>query len=137
MSAAILRPIFVAAEARIGWRTMMPGLAALQFVPMAALIFAPAPEIVPPTVHRHGSKPEAAILGLYRRWRLDELCTAGLLCCVPSDTVAFRGDMGIAPSEATAMLSVLLGRAFANRQLWAYLAARVGGLGTVLAGSAC
>ena len=35
------------------------------------------------------------------------------------------------------MLSVLLGCAFVSRQFWGWLADRIGGLGTVLAGSAC
>ena len=35
------------------------------------------------------------------------------------------------------MLSVLLGSAFVSRLFWGWLADRIGGLGTVLAGSAC
>lgn len=35
------------------------------------------------------------------------------------------------------MLSVLLGSAFASRMFWGWLADRIGGLGTVFAGSAC
>ena len=35
------------------------------------------------------------------------------------------------------MLSVLLGCAFVSRQFWGYVADRIGGLRTILAGSAC
>jgi MFS family permease len=70
------------------------------------------------------------------------LCAASFLCCVPmampsSHLVAFCSDLGISPAQGAAMLSVLLGCAFFSRQFWGWLADRIGGLGTVLAGSAC
>ncbi|HEV2097428.1 MAG TPA: MFS transporter, partial [Stellaceae bacterium] len=70
------------------------------------------------------------------------LCVAGFLCCVPmampsSHLVAFCSDLGISPAQGAAMLSVLLGCAFVSRQFWGWLADRIGGLGTLLAGSAC
>jgi MFS family permease len=49
VSAAIWAPIFVVAEAHIGWRDTMLGFGALQFAlvaPAAAFIFTSAPEIV-------------------------------------------------------------------------------------------
>jgi choline dehydrogenase-like flavoprotein len=117
VSAAIRARIFVVAEAHIGWRDTMLGFAALQFAlvaPAAALTFTRAPEIAQPTGHRHGSKPEAQVLGLRPALVFGALCRAGFLCCVPmampqGHLVAFCGDMGIAPSEGAAMLSVLLG----------------------------
>jgi MFS family permease len=92
--------------------------------------------------HRHGSKPVAQVLGLKPALAFGALCTAGFLCCVPmampqGHLVAFCGDMGIAPSEGAAMLSVLLGCAFVSRQFWGYLADRIGGPRTILVGSAC
>ena len=145
VSAAIWAPIFVVAEAHIGWRDTMLGFAALQFAlvaPAAALTFTRAPEIAQSTGHRHGSKPEAQVLGLKPALVFGALCTAGFLCCVPmampqGHLVAFCGDMGIAPSEGAAMLSVLLGCAFVSRQFWGFLADRIGGPRTILAGSAC
>src|SRR3954451_21830602 len=65
VSAAIWAPIFVVAEAHIGWRDTMLGFAALQFAvvaPAAALTFTKAPEIDQPT--GHASKPKAQVLGL-------------------------------------------------------------------------
>jgi MFS family permease len=144
VSAAIWAPVFAVAETHIGWRDTMLGFAALQFVLIAptALIFISAPEIAQPTGHRDGSKPEARVLGLKPVLVFGALCMAGFLCCVPmampqGHLVAFCGDMGIAPSEGTAMLSVLLGCAFVSRQFWGFLADRIGGLRTILAGSAC
>jgi MFS family permease len=54
-----------------------------------------------------------------------------------SHLVAFCSDLGIAPVQGAAMLSVLTGSAFVSRVFWGWLADRIGGLGTVLAGSAC
>jgi MFS family permease len=70
------------------------------------------------------------------------LCAASFLCCVPmampsSHLVAFCSDLGISPAQGAAMLSVLLGCAFVSRQFWGWAADRIGGLGTVLAGSGC
>jgi MFS family permease len=57
---------------------------------------------------------------------------------VPSaHIVALCGDIGIKPTHGAAMLSVMLGSAFLARQAWGSLADRIGGLRTVLAGSAC
>jgi len=57
---------------------------------------------------------------------------------VPSaHIVAFCGDIGIKPTHGAAMLSLMLGCAFLARQAWGSLADRIGGLRTVLIGSAC
>ena len=70
------------------------------------------------------------------------LAAAGFLCCVPmampqGHLVAFCSDVGIPTSQGAAMLSVLLGCAFVSRQFWGYVADRIGGLRTILAGSVC
>jgi MFS family permease len=51
--------------------------------------------------------------------------------------VAFCSDLGISPGHGAAMLSVLLGAAFLSRQFWGALSDRIGGLYTMLVGSAC
>jgi len=63
-------------------------------------------------------------------------------CCVPmsmpqAHLVAFCSDLGISPVHGAAMLSVLLGSAFLSRQVWGALSDRIGGLYTMLVGSAC
>jgi len=65
------------------------------------------------------------------------LMAAVFCCCVPMNiplqhVVAYCGDIGIASQEGAAMLSVLLGSAFLARQLWGWVADRVGGLQTLL-----
>jgi MFS family permease len=134
---------FQHALAGFGWqRTMLAfsGVVAL-IVPMA-MFLRPAPQ------------PARAALASARVFRGTQglrlsattvqalLCAASFLCCVPmampsSHLVAFCSDLGISPAQGATMLSVLLGCAFVSRQFWGWLADRIGGLGTVLAGSAC
>jgi MFS family permease len=69
------------------------------------------------------------------------MCGAGVMCCIPmampqGHLVAFCTDLGIARSTGALMLSVLLSTAFLSRQIWGLIADRVGGLATVLIGSA-
>jgi MFS family permease len=123
VSAAIWAPIFVVAEAHVGWRHTMLGFAALEVVlilPAATLFFGPAPETAGAEGDRHGPQPGAPVLGLKPTIVLSGLCTAGFLCCVPmampqGHLVAFCSDVGIPASQGAAMLSVLLGCAFVSR----------------------
>jgi MFS family permease len=69
------------------------------------------------------------------------MCGAAVLCCIPmampqGHLVAFCSDLGIARSAGALMLSVLLGTAFLSRQIWGAISDRIGGLATVLIGSA-
>jgi MFS family permease len=69
------------------------------------------------------------------------MCAAAVLCCIPmampqGHLVAFCSDLGISRSMGALMLSVLLGTAFLSRQLWGAISDRIGGLATVLIGSA-
>ena len=69
------------------------------------------------------------------------MCCAAVLCCIPmampqGHLVAFCSDLGISRSVGALMLSVLLGTAFVSRQLWGAISDRIGGLATVLIGSA-
>ena len=69
------------------------------------------------------------------------MCIAPILCCIPmampqAHLVAFCSDLGFTRTFGAAMLSVLLGTAFLSRQLWGVISDRIGGLTTVLIGSA-
>ena len=70
------------------------------------------------------------------------IAAASFLCCVPmaipqAHLIAFCGDIGISAAHGAAMLSLLLGVAFFSRQVWGWIADRIGGLRTALIGSAC
>jgi MFS family permease len=126
-----------------GWQATMLGFAAaIAVIVPLALMLRPAPQ----PGHAVGSSVVLVRgtrgLGLRPNTVQALLCAAGFLCCVPmampsSHLVAFCSDLGIAPAQGAAMLSVLLGCAFASRMFWGWLADRIGGLATVLAGSAC
>jgi MFS family permease len=128
---------------RVGWQDTMLGFAAIValVVPLALLLRPP------PQPGRATGGAMHAFRGV-KAMRLPPntvqalLCAAGFLCCVPmampsSHLVALCSDLGIRPAQGAAMLSVLLGCAFASRVFWGWLADRVGGLLTVFAGSAC
>ena len=69
------------------------------------------------------------------------IAMAIIFCCIPmampqAHLPAFCSDLGILPSHGAAMLSVLLGAGFLSRQFWGWFADQIGGLTTVLVGSA-
>src|SRR6202012_3517817 len=83
----------------------------------------------------------ARVLGLPRNLVFAMMCAAGVLCCMPmampqGHLIAFCSDLGISRSMGALMLSVLLGTAFVSRQVWGVISDRIGGLATVLIGSA-
>jgi len=69
------------------------------------------------------------------------MAAASFFCCVPmampqTHLVALCSDLGIKPTHGAVMLSMLLAVAFLSRQMWGWISDRIGGLVTVLAGSA-
>jgi MFS family permease len=120
------------------------GVFALAFILPVTFFLKEPPKPAPvPARHassRSGERPRVA--GFHPNVAQALLCIAGFCCCIPmsipaAHIVAFCGDIGIKPTHGAAMLSVMLGCAFLSRQAWGALADRIGGLRTVLAGSAC
>jgi MFS family permease len=126
-----------------GWQaTMLSYAVVVVAVAPMALFLRPAPQpgravgssaVVVRGTHALGLRPNT-VQAL--------LCAAAFLCCVPmampaGHLVALCSDLGISPAQGAAMLSVLLGCAFVSRQFWGWLADRVGGLLTLMLGSAC
>jgi predicted MFS family arabinose efflux permease len=106
-------------------------------LPLAALFLRPPPDPVP--IGGMHAEPRAGepVLGLPPNLVLAALAFATFCCCVTmsmpmAHMVAFCSDIGIAPTQGAAMLSVLLGSAFFARQFWGWLADCVGGLRTIL-----
>jgi len=111
-------------------------------IPVAFLVFRSLPRAASAAGERHEPVASAAVLGLRPRTAFAFLCLASFLCCVPmampqGHLVAFCSDIGIPLTRGSAMLSVLLASGFIGRQLWGFIADRIGGLRTVLIGSAC
>ncbi|MBV8778719.1 MAG: MFS transporter [Alphaproteobacteria bacterium] len=136
--------VFEHAMARYGWQATMIGygIVVLLAIPPLALCFlhpAPAQHV---SAAMAGPQRTRATLGLRPNLVLGLLCAAGFCCCVPmalpqSHLVAFCTDVGVAPATSALMLSVLQAAAFCSRQFWGWLADRVGGLLTLILGSAC
>jgi MFS family permease len=145
LAGAIWPSIFERVIAYAGWRQAMLYYAAVELliiVPAALIVLGPPPE----TAHRatlgtaaHGRE---TVLGWSPNLVFALQACAIFTCCVPmsmpqAHLVAFCSDIGISPGQGAAMLSVLLASAFLSRQFWGALADRLGGLYTMLAGSAC
>jgi MFS family permease len=126
-----------------GWRMTMVVFAAAMVVavPAAAFFLGRAPEpLIGYGSETAGGRPR--VLGLRPNLVLALIAAAGFCCCIPmaipqGHLVAFCSDIGIPAAQGAAMLSVLQASAFMSRMLWGWLTDRIGGLKTVLAGSAC
>lgn len=137
--------VFTSGIERFGWQATMLGYAGVTLaliLPMTLFALAPAPEPPSSPVQAGHARQGKQVLGLPPNMVQMLLCLAGFLCCVPmampaSHLVAFCSDLGIAPTQGAAMLSVMLGCAFVSRQFWGWFGDRFGGLRAVLAGSTC
>jgi MFS family permease len=143
VSGMIWPTLFEHAMSAYGWRVTMVAFAVVVaiIVPVAALFLQRSPE--PPAAFGFGDAgTRRTVLGMRPNVVQAILCIAGFACCVPmaipqGHLVAFCSDVGIAAAQGAAMLSVLQGTAFVSRVLWGWMADRIGGLRTVLIGSAC
>jgi MFS family permease len=144
LAGALWPPVFARLIAYAGWRHAMLCYAAFELlliVPAAVLVLAP-----PPQELRHPRKHEAgaskSVLGWPPNLVFALQMAAIFTCCVPmampqTHLVAFCSDLGISAAHGAAMVSVLLGAAFFSRQFWGLVSDRIGGLYTMLVGSAC
>jgi MFS family permease len=136
--------VFERMIAYAGWRQTMLWYAIAEIVvivPLAAIYFRHPPEVIYPAVTLDSAGEKARVLGWPPNTVFALMCGAAVLCCIPmampqGHLVAFCSDLGIARSVGALMLSVLLGTAFLSRQIWGAISDRIGGLATVLIGSA-
>ena len=143
LAGAVWPPLFERAIAYLGWRETMLVFAVVEVVvviPLAAIYFREPPEVIAP-VSATSSAHETRVLGWPSNVVFIMMCAAAVLCCVPmampqQHLVAFCSELGISRSVGALMLSVLLGTAFLSRQVWGAISDRIGGLSTVLIGSA-
>jgi len=144
LAGAMWPPVFERAIAGFGWRQTMLWYALAEIVvivPLAAVYFRAAPEQIFPPVSADSAAGKARVLGWPPNLVFGLMCGAAVLCCVPmampqGHLVAFCSDLGISRSIGAMMLSVLLGTAFLSRQIWGAISDRIGGIATVLIGSA-
>jgi MFS family permease len=133
--------LFERAVETYGWQATMVGYGLASLVAMlpVVLLLRSAPVPSAGAIAR-GPQAGAAVLGWPPNLVQVLISAAIFLCCIPmampqGHLVAFCSDVGLTPSTGAAMMSVMLGVAFVGRQFWGWLADRVGGLPTLLAGS--
>jgi MFS family permease len=144
LAGAMWPPIFERVISHLGWRETMLIYAVVEIaviVPLAAIFLRAPPEVIHPVEASHAARRRAPVLGWPPNLVFAMMCAAAVLCCVPmampqQHLVAFCSDLGIARAVGAIMLSVLLGTAFLSRQIWGAISDRIGGLATVLIGSA-
>src|SRR6201990_1969515 len=144
LAGALWPPVFERAIATFGWRQTMLCYAIAEIVvivPLAAISFGHPPKDVHPAPALGAGNDRARLFGLPRNVVFAMMCGASVLCCLPmampqGHLVAFCTDLGISRAIGALMLSVLLGTAFVSRQMWGVISDRIGGLATVLIGSA-
>ena len=144
LAGTIWPPVFQGAIIEFGWRNSMLLYALAEIlvvVPIAAIYFRAPPDTGHPVISSAAGSATARVLGWPPNVVFAMICCAAVLCCIPmampqGHLVAFCSDLGISRSVGALMLSVLLGTAFLSRQAWGAISDRIGGLTTVLIGSA-
>jgi MFS family permease len=144
LAGAIWPPIFERAIAYAGWRETMLYYGLIEIatvVPLATIFLRQPPELALPSGAFAPSSARNSVMGWPPDLVFALLAVAVIFCCIPmaipqAHLPAFCSDLGILASHGAAMLSVLLGTAFVSRQFWGWVADRIGGLNTVLTGSA-
>ncbi|MDR3529419.1 MAG: MFS transporter [Rhodopila sp.] len=124
-----------------GWRTahLVVGVFCLVVMPPLAMLLRSRPP-----VRAAGTHAPAAFrrkIELSPRALQTLLAVAGLACCVAMSMpqvhiVAYCGDLGYGPARGAQMLSLMLGFGIVSRIGSGFLADRLGGLATLLIGSA-
>ena len=145
LAGALWPSLFERAISGLGWRDTMLIYALIELiviVPAAAIVFGPPPEASARGAFASARRRAATVLGWPPNFVFVLQAGAIFTCCVPmsmpqAHLVAFCSDLGISAARGAAMLSVLLGAAFLSRQFWGAMSDRLGGLSTMLAGSAC
>jgi MFS family permease len=144
LAGALWPPIFARTIAYAGWRETM-----LYFAAFEILLIVPAALLAlraPPKTAHHEMAPRAAhekrsVMGWPPNLVFALQMGAIFTCCIPmsmpqAHLVALCSDLGISAAHGAAMVSVLLAAAFMSRQIWGVISDRIGGLYTMLAGSA-
>ena len=145
LAGTIWPPVFERVIAGVGWRSTMLYFAAFELVvilPAAAIVLAPPPASPRHAVLTSVAPARKSVMGWPPNLVFALQAAAIFTCCIPmsmpqAHLVAFCSDLGISPAHGAAMVSLLLGAAFFSRQAWGAISDRIGGLYTMLIGSAC
>lgn len=137
-------PVVAHFFADVGWRQTYLGVGVFliaAMLPLATVLRRRPPILLAPAGVGTGHAPAPHSLGLPPRLVLGLLCTAGVACCVAMSMpqvhiVALCGDLGFAAQRGAEMLSLMLGFGIVSRLASGWICDRIGGLRTLLLGSA-
>jgi MFS family permease len=140
---ALWPPLFGIAIQYFGWRSTLFYFGILNtatILPLVWILRDPSPvSELKSTSQDLASK---YLTGTRGNLLLGVLCIASVGCCIAmampmTHLVTFCSDLGYGSARGTEMLALLLGCAFVSRLLWGRLSDDIGGLNTVLIGTAC
>jgi MFS family permease len=126
-----------------GWRNTYIGMGIVVGVSLAALalLMRRRPPLTRPDARNAAGMPESLPFGFRPPVALGLLMLAGLSCCVAMSMpqvhiVAYCADLGYGPARGAEMLSLMLGFGIVSRLVSGWVCDRIGGLRTLLLGSA-
>jgi MFS family permease len=143
LAGTIWPPILQHAIETVGWRSSYMGLGVLCVVtmlPLSFLLRRKAPQEHGP-VATNGAHAAIATLPAPAPVLQGLLVLAGVACCVAMSMpqvhmMAYCGDLGYGPARGAEMLSLMLGLGVVSRLGSGLIADRIGGIGTLILGSA-
>jgi MFS family permease len=147
LSGAIWPPVMQHFIEIVDWRRTYVGIGVFCLLTMLPLALAlrrrPPAATGMPNNTSHGLAPvdTARPLGMSPNMLQGLLCVAGVACCVAMSMpqvhiVAYCGDLGFGAANGARMLSLMLACGIVSRLISGWIADRIGGLRTLLLGSA-
>jgi MFS family permease len=127
-----------------GWRQTYFGLGLFCFVTVSALALLMRrrpPIVLPATAGTSATRTGSSPFGLTSAQAQTLLCIAGIACCVAMSMpqvhiVAYCADLGYGAARGAQMLSLMMAFGVASRLIFGMICDRIGGLRTLLLGSA-
>ena len=144
LAGAIWPPVVQHFIQTAGWRQTYFGIGVFCFacmLPLALLLRRPPPRVELVVSGTRRAPQSTHSLGISPRSLQTLLIIAGLSCCVAMSMpqvhlVAYCGDLGYGAARGAQMLSLMLGCGIVSRLTFGVICDRIGGLRTLLVGSA-
>jgi MFS family permease len=144
LAGALWPPVVQHFVAGYGWRATYEGIALFSVVTLTALALLMRrrpPAVSADAIQALADVASARPFGLSPAAAQWSLCLAGIGCCVAMSMpqvhiVAYCGDLGYGVARGAQMLSIMLGFGIVSRLLSGAICDRIGGLRTLLLGSA-
>lgn len=143
LSGVVWPPVIQHFIGEVGWRYTHIGIGVFCLVTMLplALVLWRRPVIENSTNETAGNGSASTTIGLAPNSTHAFLTVAGMFCCVTmampqAHLVAYCSDLGYGPTGGAEMLAVAMGFGVASRLIFGWVFTRVGGLPSLLLGSA-